>query len=179
MKLTGAAVLVSRGIKVLQAAPAAYPYRSLAEPSMSGMKLLPVRLEDETRLRYEFQLETSGRNSFCYTLIAKFIGEYRDGSAGRPDVDFIVGMTNLAVAMWHPAALVLDLSDLRYEWGDEMSWLLPPSVTCKAAVVVGPKCARAIATVMWGLDTQKQATEADFIFETVEAAWESVRHRDR
>jgi hypothetical protein len=28
MKLTGAAILISRGIKVLQAAPAAYPYRS-------------------------------------------------------------------------------------------------------------------------------------------------------
>ena len=28
MKLTGAAVLVSRGMKVLWAAPAAYPYRS-------------------------------------------------------------------------------------------------------------------------------------------------------
>ena len=27
MKLTGAAILVSRGMKVLQAAPAAYPYR--------------------------------------------------------------------------------------------------------------------------------------------------------
>src|SRR5262249_10303186 len=31
MKLTGAAILVSRGMKVLQAAPAAYPYRSPAE----------------------------------------------------------------------------------------------------------------------------------------------------
>src|SRR5919201_1156410 len=28
MKLTGAAILVSRGMKVLQAVPAAYPYRS-------------------------------------------------------------------------------------------------------------------------------------------------------
>src|SRR5260370_36128484 len=28
MKLTGAAILVSRGMKALQAAPAAYPYRS-------------------------------------------------------------------------------------------------------------------------------------------------------
>jgi hypothetical protein len=28
MKLTGAAILVSRGMKVSQAAPAAYPYRS-------------------------------------------------------------------------------------------------------------------------------------------------------
>ena len=32
MKLTGAAILVSRGMKVLQAAPAAYPYRSAAYP---------------------------------------------------------------------------------------------------------------------------------------------------
>jgi hypothetical protein len=31
MKLTGAAILVSRGMKVLQAAPAAYPYRSAAK----------------------------------------------------------------------------------------------------------------------------------------------------
>src|SRR5688500_11897768 len=31
MKLTGAAILVSRGMKLLQAAPAAYPYRSAAE----------------------------------------------------------------------------------------------------------------------------------------------------
>jgi hypothetical protein len=31
MKLTGAAILVSRGTKVLQAAPAAYPYRSVKE----------------------------------------------------------------------------------------------------------------------------------------------------
>jgi hypothetical protein len=31
MKLTGAAILVSRGMKVLQAAPAAYPYRSTEE----------------------------------------------------------------------------------------------------------------------------------------------------
>jgi hypothetical protein len=33
MKLTGAAILVSRGVKVLQAAPAAYPYRYLSESS--------------------------------------------------------------------------------------------------------------------------------------------------
>jgi hypothetical protein len=31
MKLTGAAILVSRGMKFLQAAPAAYPYRSASE----------------------------------------------------------------------------------------------------------------------------------------------------
>jgi hypothetical protein len=33
MKLTGAAILVLRGMKVLQAAPAAYPYRSTSSGS--------------------------------------------------------------------------------------------------------------------------------------------------
>src|SRR5437870_2838680 len=35
MKLTGAAILVSRGMKVLQAAPAAYPYRSATEIALT------------------------------------------------------------------------------------------------------------------------------------------------
>src|SRR5712692_9697287 len=46
MKLTGAAILVSRGMKVLQAAPAAYPYRSAAESTMDAVLLeLLHRLE--------------------------------------------------------------------------------------------------------------------------------------
>src|SRR5262249_26030926 len=35
MKLTGVAILVLRGMKVLQAAPAAYPYRSAREARMN------------------------------------------------------------------------------------------------------------------------------------------------
>jgi uncharacterized protein (TIGR03067 family) len=38
MKLTGAAILVSRGMKFLQAAPAAYPYRSAAENTFFFME---------------------------------------------------------------------------------------------------------------------------------------------
>ncbi len=144
-----------------------------------AMKLQPVRLEDETKLRCEFQLETTGRNPFCFTLIVKFTGDYRDGSAGKPDLRFMVGMTKTAVAIWQPAALVVDLSELRYEWGDDLADLVSPSVAGKkTAVVVGPKCARAIATLLWGTSTQREAAEADFIFESVETAWQAVRHRN-
>jgi hypothetical protein len=41
MKLTGAAILVSRGIKLLQAAPAAYPFRSAAEDVRVAKKRKP------------------------------------------------------------------------------------------------------------------------------------------
>ena len=143
------------------------------------MRLQQVRIEDETCLGHDFRLETSGGNSFCYTLIAKFTGDYRYGSGGKPDLRFMGGMTRMAVAIWHPAAVVLDLSDLRYEWGDDMSELLSPTFAGKkAAVVVSPKCARAIATLLWGGNTQRAATEAEFIFESVEQAWEAVRRRD-
>src|ERR1700677_4743883 len=40
MKLTGAAILVSRGVKVLQAAPAAYPYRSAAKNDNSSVRIV-------------------------------------------------------------------------------------------------------------------------------------------
>jgi hypothetical protein len=51
MKLTGAAILVSRGMKVLQAAPAAYPYRSLdaSRPDMPTVART-VALELHARL---------------------------------------------------------------------------------------------------------------------------------
>jgi hypothetical protein len=45
MKLTGAAILASRGMKILQAAPAAYPYRSAAEAGGG------VRAEDQDPVR--------------------------------------------------------------------------------------------------------------------------------
>lgn len=145
---------------------------------MSEMKLRPIQIDEITQLRHEFRLETTARSPFRHTLIARFIGEYRDGSSGHPDAVFIAGMLRMAVELWRPAGVVLDLSDLRYQWGDEMHWLLPPDVHGrKIAVVVGPKCARAIATLLWGINTTKEATEADFIFDNVVAAWEAVRDR--
>jgi HEAT repeat protein len=45
MKLTGAAVLVSRGATVLQAAPAAYPYRSASEAVMAPFSDLLAEIQ--------------------------------------------------------------------------------------------------------------------------------------
>jgi hypothetical protein len=45
MKLTGAAILVSRGMKVLEAAPAAYPYRSALSAQAVGEQVEQPSLE--------------------------------------------------------------------------------------------------------------------------------------
>jgi uncharacterized protein with HEPN domain len=141
------------------------------------MNLQPIRFEDEAHIRHEFALETTGKNRSFYTLIAKFIGAYGYGSGGHADACYMLGVTKTAVDIWGPAALILDLSELRYEWGDEMDWLLPPAVHIPAAVVVGPHSATAIATLMWGVDTTRHATEAEFVFDNLEAAWRYVREQ--
>lgn len=135
-----------------------------------------IAFEDVTSLRFEFELESTGRYPF-FTLIARWTGRYGLGSEGRPDACYILGLTRTAIEVWEPATLVLDLSGLEYEWGDEMDWLLPPDVPVPAAVVVGPGCERAIATLLWGPDTTQRATEAEFIFDNIESAWEAVRYR--
>lgn len=132
---------------------------------------------DEIPIRCEFHLETSGIGAgrYWYALIAKFAGHYREGSVGNPDAGFILGMARTAVEVWHAKALVLDFSELQYQWGDEMEWLLPPDVPVPTAVVVGPGCGPAIATLLWeDVKTSHKASEKDFIFDSVEDAWKYV-----
>lgn len=57
---------------------------------------------------------------YCTLLIAAFDGEYRHGSEGNDDADYMSAMLNAAFAVWQPLALVLDLRKLSYEWGDMM-----------------------------------------------------------
>ena len=66
MKLTGAAILVSRGMKVLQAAPAAYLYRSAAKEivmNLAGMStpgLLKMHSAVHEALEIDDMLHLSG-----------------------------------------------------------------------------------------------------------------------
>jgi hypothetical protein len=140
------------------------------------VNLRPARFEDESNIRCEFQLDRSADIHSYATLIAKFAGRYREGSGGNPDARFICGMLKAAIEVWRPGALVINFSELDYVWGDEMDWFLSPTFNnLPAAVVIGPGCAAAIATLIWGLNTNRPATDADFVFDTVQKAWESVR----
>ncbi len=143
------------------------------------MQLQPIWLDRATDIRYEFQLETTGKNRFHYTLIAKFIGTYRPGSEGSPDAHFICGIAQTAVSMWGPGGLILDLREISYVWGDEMymvldgdSWAHIPT-----AVVGSSACLPAIGTLLYGIDSKQPATDTGNIFESVEAAWEYVRKK--
>jgi hypothetical protein len=55
---------------------------------------------------------------FCQVLEARFGGEYREGSLGKPDADAMVRWLAVLLARTEPDVVLLDLSALRYTWGD-------------------------------------------------------------
>jgi len=75
----------------------------------------------------------------------------------------------MALEIWRPSAMILDLRELRYDWGDEMDLVLPPPIDI-SAVVVSSKCERAISTLWYGLDTKKSVLEESRFFDALDPA---------
>lgn len=143
------------------------------------MHLRNVNFDGFNHLRYEFSLETTGKNPFWYTLIAKWVGTYREGSLGNPDAYYMRGLTKTALGVWQSAALILDLTELEYKWGDllEMVFDVGEEEQKTTAIVVGLTCKPAISTLIWGVNSNRSATEHENIFDSVEEAWEYVRKK--
>jgi hypothetical protein len=140
----------------------------------------PVSFADETGIRYEFRLETSTERPRPWRiLIAKFAGDYRSGHHGAPDARFIRGITQTALGLWWPEALVLDLRELSYTWGDDMEEVLATRGEIKVpfAIVGSALCLPAIGTLIHGINSTKPATDAAHIFDNMDAALEYVHQK--
>jgi hypothetical protein len=137
------------------------------------MKLKPVSFEKTCpTIQYSFQIATSAPNTIHRTLVAKFSGKYRDGSKGNPDAAFMRGVLQTACRLWWHTAVIIDLSDLEYHWGDRIEMLFNPLENAILAIVVGPKCRKALSTLVFGLDTDRDITEHKQFFDSLEQAFE-------
>lgn len=56
-------------------------------------------------------------------LVLKYTGTYQSGAAGRSDALFIVSTAKAAQEAWFTKMVILDFSELSYQWGDEMAWV--------------------------------------------------------
>lgn len=56
--------------------------------------------------------------------IVKFYGTYRIGSQGNPDAVFMRAVIHMFAEVCEPEAIILDLSELDYQWGDKMILIL-------------------------------------------------------
>jgi hypothetical protein len=78
-----------------------------------GIILNKIQLNDYSLLKASFA-------SACddTVLVAKFEGDYRHGSSGSNDGLFMAATLAAHFALLEPVCLVLDLRELRYEWGN-------------------------------------------------------------
>ena len=117
------------------------------------MNLTRVALEDLSDIRYSVALPPHERFARPEFVQAAFRGVYREGAAGAPDATYIMAIMAAVDRAWNPAAFIVDLTELAYTWGDEMSWLWDVGshywCTCRRplAVVVSQRCQTALQSL--------------------------------
>jgi len=80
----------------------------------------------ESDIRPSFRLLTATedrRLQPLQILMLEYSGPYAVGSAGRRDAAYLLAMSRAAVTLWPGDALIFDLRELHYVWGDEISAL--------------------------------------------------------
>lgn len=111
-------------------------------------------------------------------LIVAVHGTYRKGSAGRSDAAYIKGIVELANGLLNPHMVVVDLSDLNYEWGDNMDLEFSLS-DIPVAVVVGPRNRNALSTLTFGINSKKDIVDNVYYFGDVQSAIRYVEKLDQ
>src|SRR5579864_1627923 len=75
------------------------------------------------------------RNAFGL-LVVRFTGEYPDGPRGRGCAEWMGHICESLVDEYAPPALIVDLSDLSYRWGDDMEIIFQIDEKVRQATVV-------------------------------------------
>jgi hypothetical protein len=133
------------------------------------MKELTISDECPT-ISHRFHLTDGEAYRSNRALIVSFTGHYRDGSSGNPDAAYMRAMIGLGCDLWWHKGLVIDLSALKYDWGDMIESAFDHPRDLPVAIVVGPLSSRALATLWFGEDTDRSVTEQNGVFNNVSDA---------
>src|SRR5262245_54238114 len=82
------------------------------------MELAERRFDELSSLQYRIFTCALGGKHNPTAIVLKFSGVYGIGSAGNGDADFMRVITQAALSAWHSHAVVFDLRELTYEWGN-------------------------------------------------------------
>jgi hypothetical protein len=116
------------------------------------MDLVERRFDSLSRLQYRIFTCALGGKHNPTALVLRFAGTYGVGSAGNGDGDFMRVITRAATSAWHCHAVVYDLRELAYEWGDSIWGVfghgVPPSGVegLPCALVVSDSCRGGFST---------------------------------
>src|SRR5690606_33367662 len=106
-------------------------------------------------ISYEFKIKNLKDTHLIDVLIISFHGKYRDGSAGDSDAGLIKGIIKTGILVFDPFSVLIDLRDLEYNWGDYFDLSFEETDQIKTVIVVSDKCRRAMSTLEFGINTEK------------------------
>lgn len=90
------------------------------------MKTTEVRLRDLSSIHCRYFIADIPELKPLPTLIIEFSGECGFGSGSNSDACYMEGMIAAGFKAWDPSCCILDLRQLKYEWGDMMTILFAP-----------------------------------------------------
>ena len=143
---------------------------------INSMQLQPTSLEKYCpTITYDFSIAHVAHTHLVDLLVITFHGRYRDGSEGRPDAGLIQGGIRTGIAVFDPFKLIIDLSDLEYALGDNLSLLIDESEWIKTAYVVGDKCRHALSTLYFGARSTKDIVDHQLFFDSFDLALKKLQ----
>lgn len=129
-------------------------------------------------ITYDFKIQNLRDTHLIDILVVSFHGTYRDGSAGSPDAGLIKGIVTTGLSVFDPFSLIIDLSDLEYNWGDDLDLSFEETGHTTTVVLVGEKCRRAMSTLMFGVDTDKEIVDNEFFFDSFDKAIDKLKRKN-
>ena len=147
--------------------------RAIRQVTHYQMELTPLDIREDVSVDHAYFQTSLPSTPHMDVLVVRFSGVSGFGCANNDDATYMDAMIRAGIVSWDPSAVLLDLREMAYEWGDMM---------------VNPLCAGhgyfvdgslPIAVVVSGLNRdgltslvadEMQSEPATLLFETMDAA---------
>lgn len=123
-----------------------------ATPAWRPLELWPATALTAEVSEVDFEDEAGW---FCHVVRLTVRGEVRPGSLGKPDTAWLKATAAATLAATcHPDVLLLDFTDLGYQWGDGMLGLMQTihefdaEEPIEVVIAAGPGCHPALASLL-------------------------------
>ena len=147
---------------------------------MAMPRLEELALEELSRIRTRYF--SAADEATSSVLVVRYDGTYGHGSAGNDDARYMYAMATAGVAAFEPDAVIHDLSELRYGWGDMLELVFNvrgPHADSPMAIVTRPHCEEAVRSLL-SFDSDGKTDPPDVgesVFDDLFAAWDYVVRR--
>jgi hypothetical protein len=136
-----------------------------------SMMFQPISVDDICpTISYDFKCTYYKGTPHIDILIIAFHGDYRDGSTGSADAGLIRGILKIGAEAFNPYSILIDFTDLKYEWGDNLDLSFEDAAPITTVVLVGNKCRKAMSTLAFGIDTDREIVDNVFFFDDFDKA---------